>query len=630
MAAMAPIQAKKSSDPVLMTINGKDVHLSEFQYLYNKNNTQQSEKQSIDQYLDMFINYKLKVADAEAAGIDTTAAFQKEFIGYRNELARPYLRDTTVYNKLINEAYERMKEDVDVSHIMVYRGENAELDKQNAEMLDSLRTAILNGADFEELALKHSIDPGAKRNKGHMGWMSANQFPYSFEYTAYTTPIGEISQVIQTDYGHHIVKVHNRRPARGEVLVQHILRLTQGKNEAEAAKQKAVIDSIYTLLQNGANFDSLAMSLSEDPGSSRKGGKLPWFGPGRMVPEFENTSFSIQNGEISKPFATSYGYHIVKRLDWKGVKSFDESKEAIIGSMNRDARSSMPEEAKLQELKEAYNSTIDEATLEMVIAEINTHGQLDSAVVDKFRNSEAPIFHIGDKTVALRDVISEIPLYSTANAEGGADIVKNIFNKALDKATTEVERENLADKQPEYRNLVNEYRDGILLFEVSNRNVWERASKDKEGLEAYFQANKAKYNWDALHYKGYIVFTANDSTQTAVYDYLKSHNVAPDSVSAAVRNQFGREVKVERVLAAKGDNAIVDAVAFGADRPEPKGKWTNYFTYGGRIIAYPEEAADVRGAVTTDYQAKLEKEWIESLHAKYPVKVNKKLLKKLK
>ena len=299
-----------------------------------------------------------------------------------------------MYNKLIAEAYERMKEDVDVSHIMVHRGESPEADAKNAAKLDSLRTAILNGADFNELALKYSIDPGAKRNKGHMGWMSANQYPYTFELTAYNTPVGTISPVIQTDYGHHIVKVHGRRPARGEVLVQHILKLTQGKNEADAAKQKAAIDSIYALLKNGADFDSLAIALSEDPGSARKGGRLPWFGPGRMVPEFEDASFTLENGAISEPFATSYGYHIVKRLDWKGVKPLNEAKDAIIGTMNHDMRSNMPEEAKLSELKKSYKSTVNKSTLEMVTAEIKSHGQLDSAVVEKFRDSRAPLLSL--------------------------------------------------------------------------------------------------------------------------------------------------------------------------------------------------------------------------------------------
>lgn len=630
LAAVTTVDAKKTSDPVLMTINGKKIPLSEFQYLYNKNNTQQSEKQSIDDYVDMFVTYKLKVADAEAAGIDTTAAFKKEFIGYRNELARPYLRDTVVYNRLIREAYGRMKEDVDVSHIMVHRGETPESDAKNAAMLDSLRTAILNGADFNELALKHSIDPGVKRNKGHMGWMSANQYPYTFEETAYNTPVGTISPVIQTDFGHHIVKVHGRRPARGQVLVQHILKLTQGMSPEQAEKQKLAIDSIYAQLMNGVDFDSLAMAASEDPGTARKGGKLPWFGTGRMVPEFEEASFSLENGQISQPFATSYGYHIVKKLDSKGVKSFDEAKDAIVGAMNHDSRGLLPEKAKLEQLKKEYKSSINNSTLDKIIAEINANGKLDSSVVDKFRNSRAPLISVGKKKIPVSEVIVDVPLYSEAKAESGVEILKETVNKALDKATIEAEREALLDKEPDYRNLVNEYRDGMLLFEVSNQNVWEKASKDKAGLENYFRANRSKYNWEAPHYKGYIIFTPGDSIETAVKSYLKTNVVLADSITTVMRREFGRDVKVERVIAAKGDNAIVDAVAFGGEKPAPTSRWTNYFAFEGRVIDLPEEAADVRGAVTTDYQSQLEKEWVASLKSKYPVKINQKVLDSLK
>ncbi len=627
---MTTMNAKKPSDPTLMTINGKKVPLSEFQYLYNKNNTQQAAKQSIDDYADMFVAYKLKVADAEAAGIDTTAAFQKEFAGYRTELARPYLRDTTVLNKLINEAYGRMKEEVDVSHIMLHRGENPESDARQATKLDSLRTAILNGADFAQLALEYSIDPGVKRNMGHMGYITANQYPYSFEMTAYNTPVGEISQVIQTDFGHHIVKVNARRPARGEVLVQHILKLTQGMNAEQAKKQKAAIDSIYTLLKQGADFDQLARTESEDPGSARNAGKLPWFGSGRMVPEFESTSFALADGEISEPFSTAYGYHIVKKLEHRDIKSFDEAKEGIIAAMGYDERNNMPEKAKLEQLKAQYKSTINAKTLEMVLAAVNANGQLDSTVVDKFRGSKAEAFKVGKTSTPLSQVITKIPVYTPVKADGAKNIVTHTFDKALDDATLEAEREVLADKYPEYRNLINEYRDGMLLFEVSNTNVWDKAAKDKQGLETYFNANRDKYTWDKPHYKGYIIFTPSDSLETTVRSYIATELIPVDSISSVMKAQFGRDVKVERVIAAKGDNAIVDAVAFGGEKPESNARWTNYFQYAGQVIDQPQEAADVLGAVTTDYQTLLEKQWIDQLKAKYPVTIDKKLLDSLK
>ncbi len=631
VAAFATVAAKKSGDdPVVMTVNGHDVPLSEFQYLYQKNNTQQAEQQPLEQYVDMFVTYKLKVADAEAAGIDTTASFQKEFAGYRNELARPYLRDTTVYNRLVAEHYARMQEDVDVSHIMIPRGQDPAGDKKQAEVLDSIRSLIVSGkANFTDEALKNSIDPGVRRNSGHMGWMSAGQYPYSFEVTAYNTPVGEISPVIQTDYGHHIILVHQKRPAKGEVHCAHILKLTAKKSEADAAKAKEQIDSIYNVLVNGANFAAVAKAESEDPGSARQGGELPWFGAGRMVPEFEEVAFSLSDGETSKPFATSYGYHIIKKMESKGVPSFEEAKGNIEMLMARDERSRMPEQSRLQELKSTYNSKLNQATVNDIYAQVQANNGLDSVLYQKLCNATAPLVVVGKTTHSTGEVFKGIQFNTKYTVDGAKLWLDGQFAQAVDRITLDTEREALSEKYPEYRNLVNEYRDGMLLFEVSNQNVWEKASKDKEGLEKFFNANRGKYTWENPKYKGYVVFCTNDSLEQVVSAYLKSNVIPADSLAAVTKREFGRDVKIERVIAAQGENAIVDAVAFGGEKPAPSGRWTNYFAYQGRIIPSPEEAADVRGAVTTDYQAELEKQWVASLREKYPYKVNQKVLKKI-
>ena len=276
LAAAGIAQAKGNESPVLMTINGKPVTLSEFEYLYHKNNSQQVSTQPIDEYLQMFITYKQKVADAEAEGIDKSQAFQNEFEGYRRDLAEPYLRVQAVEDSLVNAIYDRMKEEVDVSHIMI-ASRGAEINPaEQKTRLDSIRNAIIAGADFEQLARRFSIDRSVIRNGGHMGYITATKFPYTFEDAAYTTPVGQISPVIETPFGYHIVKVHNRRPARGQVLVEHILKLTQGLPETEAAAKKAQIDSIATLLANGGDFEAIARQESEDPGSKREGGRLNW------------------------------------------------------------------------------------------------------------------------------------------------------------------------------------------------------------------------------------------------------------------------------------------------------------------------------------------------------------------
>ena len=630
LAATGMVQAKNDADQVLMTINGKPITLGEFEYLYHKNNSQQLNAQSIDDYLQMFITYKQKVAEAEAEGIDSTQAFQTEFESYRTDLAEPYMTSKEVEDSLVNDVYNRMKEEVDVSHIMMaIRGPQIDPETQKTR-LDSIRTAILNGSDFETLARKFSIDRSVVNNGGRMGYISATKFPYTFEEAAYNTPVGEISPVFETPFGYHIVKVNGRRPAQGQVLVEHILKLTQGLPPAEAAAKKAQIDSIATLLANGADFEDLARRESEDPGTKRDGGKLKWFGTGMMVPEFEAASFALKNGETSAPIKTAYGYHIIRKLDSKGVESLATMTPVIKNALAQDERGLMPRRRKLAELQKKYNGTLNTANIDAVCAEIiaSSNG-LDSIMEAKYIVSDLPVAAIGKKEIPVSEIIT-----AAANMQGipqqQAEAFKALAARSLDEALLETERQNLAANNPEYRNLLNEYRDGMLLFEISDRNVWTRAKQDKEGLENYFRTHRDKYRWDKPRYKGYVVFATSDSVMNAAKEFLGTHNVASDSLTTTLRKQFGKDIKIEKVIAAQGENEITDYLGFGGPKPESKGKWAYYFPFRDKVLDEPQEAADVRGIVTGDYQNMLEDEWVAKLKGKYPAKVNKKVLKKAK
>lgn len=630
VAATILTATAKNDDPVLMTINGKKVPLSEFEYLYNKNNSQQVQQQSIDEYVDMFVTYKLKVADAEAAGIDTTQAFIKEFNGYRNELAKPYLTNDAITDSLLAKAYSHMSEDVDVSHIMISLGMNPSEADSLKNALNNIRTEIINGASFEEMALKHSIDGYVKYNKGHMGFISAGKYPYTFEDAAYDTPVGEISQVIETPYGYHIVKVHGRRPASGKVLTQHILKLTRGLSPEDAEKKKAQIDSIYTLVKNGADFSEIAKKESEDPGSARQGGMLRWFGTGEMVKEFEQVAFALNNGEISEPFATSYGFHIIHKLDSKGIPTFEEVKDELLNKINEDERGTLGQRTKIEELKKEHNAQIIKPAFDQIKSYLVENNGYDSTFIDTYKNSDLVVAHTGNIDITFADILKAMPQTAKLIPDGAMTLLRSKAHDILTAKTIEYEISLLSAKHEDFRNLINEYRDGMLLFEISNRNVWEKASKDKEGLEKFFQANKYKYTWDGPKYKGFVIFTTNDSVMNEVNNFLATNKLENDSVTKVLRKQFGRNIKVEKVIAAKGENEVIDNIAFYGPQPEMKGKWTKFIGYNGKIISWPEEAADVRGPVTSDYQAELEKAWVKSLHEKYPVKINKKVLKKVK
>lgn len=561
--AVAALYAGKPKDPVLMTVDGKSVGLSEFEYLFNKNNKQQQTPVTVDEYLDMFTLYKLKVADALAAGIDTTAAFRKEFEGYRRDLMRPYLIDKTEEERLINEAYSHYPEEVEASHIMLSLGESPEEAATNIHKLDSLRTAIANGADFAALAKKYSIDRSAPRNGGNLGYIVAGRYPYAFEKVVYDTPEGEISQVFDTPFGYHIVKVGKRRPASGEVQARHILKLTQGKHPNEAELAKVKIDSIYNVLKNGADFETVAKAESEDPGSAAKGGMLGWFGRGRMVPEFEKTAFALADSAISEPFATSYGYHIVQTLGHRSVASLEDARPQILQMMQRDGRAMIPRQKRLDYLRSRFQ--------------------------------------------------------------------KSAKDSLTDEQVIELEAARLAAENTDFANLLREYHDGMLLFEVSNGKIWEGAAKDTLGLTEFFEANRPKYNFAAPKFKGYFIYTSTDSMLTEIKKFIADKDsYQPDSLAAALKDKFGGDVRMERVLAGKGDNRVVDHEVYGAPRPEFKGKWLYWTSWHGRMIDAPESVADARGAVIADYQAKLEREWNDSLKARHKVKINNKVLKKLK
>ncbi|MCM1163335.1 MAG: peptidyl-prolyl cis-trans isomerase [Muribaculaceae bacterium] len=627
-AILGATAAAPAGDPVVMTINGKDISRSEFEYLYNKNNLQQEKPQSIDEYLDMFVVYKLKVADAEAAGIDTTASFIKELDGYCADISTPYLTDTLVREKLINDAWLHMQTLRNVSHIMLPMGDNQAERDANRQKLDSIRSAILAGADFAEMAKTYSYDRSALQNGGSMGWFTTGRFPYPFEKASYETAVGQISDVIDDrPYGWHIIRVNDEKPNPGSVHASHILKLTQNMSPEEVAAQKARIDSIYTLLQNGADFAELAKAESEDPGSKQNGGDLGLFGAGVMVPEFEEAAFATPVGQFSEPFQSPFGYHIVLVTERKPLGTLAEHRGMILSSMMRDNRKNMPREARIAELQKKWGFSIDNEGL----------AKVRLAMADK-KNAEAfdavdpstVICSTPDGSVKAAQVLAEIPASTREKDRDPFGTFERQANDLLTQLTIRYGRTEFAKENPEYRNLVNEYRDGILLFEISNRNIWDRANKDADALEAYFKAHRDKYTtWDKPRFKGYVVLATSDSIASAAKGYLASHTVERDSLVKTMRNEFGQDVKVEHVLTAKGDNKIVDEIAFQGEKADPVGKWAAWFPYDYKVIDQPEEAADVKAAVSSDLQQELEQAWVQDLKKKYKVKLNKKELKKL-
>lgn len=638
-AVSAAIAAQTLSDnTVLMNVDGKDVYVSEFNYLYEKNNSQQLTPLTFDQYVDMFVNYKLKVADALAAQIDTTTAFQAEIAKFRRDLAQPYLTDSTAYRSLLDEAYAHQDEDIWVSHIML-PGQ----DPRGKQKLDSIRQLILSGnITFEQAARDNSVDQRSAVNGGSMGWVTgAGIYPWAFEKASYDTPVGQISEVINSGIGYHLVRPDKRRNALGEVKVEHILLLTSRGDSAKVAEIEARADSLYNAVTTpGTNFAAVARKHSQDKGSANNGGLIDWFGSGQMVHEFDSVAFAMPVDSISRPFKTRFGFHIVHKLGHRGKRSFEEMKPIFEGQIANDNRKTEPVTARLYHFADSIGVSLDPAYKTVVASLLAESGdELNAATIAALKNLDTPIFTISGETTTIGQALAKAPLREgltpdivTAYADRAAELA---FNSALTDAYIDV----LAENVPDYRNLLNEYRDGILLFDISQQKVWDKAATDTIGLERFFKKNKKKYStWESPRYKAYVVFSANDSIAGEAHKLLAATYPKPDILKidqqqliSLMKDAFGNKVKVERVIAGKGENQITDYLAFGAEKPELKNvSFSDYFAFADKKIDQPEEYLDVKGQVLTEYQASLEKEWLDWLHKTYKVKIDPAVLEALR
>lgn len=624
--------ATAAKDPVLMKINGKDIKLSEFEYLYHKNSQQQIEKETLEQYVDRFVTYKLKVADAEAAGIDTLRTFKREFSGYKKDIIKPFLEDSTVRERLVQEAYSHKLKNVNIDHFMYALGNDYGENLKNTAFVDSIRQCVLNGEKWEDLALKYSIDGSVKNNKGHYGFITAGTFPYEFEKVVYETPVGQISKPFRTDFGIHMIRVNEIRDDEGEVRCQHILKMFPRGVVTDSMKiaTKNKIDSIYAALKAGADFNELAKKESDDHGSAKNGGELPWFGRGRMVPPFEQHAFDMAVGEMCEPFETNYGYHIIKKLETRSTPSLEEARKGIEQSIKRDKRNIAPRQERIKQLKQQYNYKVSPKLHAYLTDAIARHGQYDSAfVAGVIAGSNEPLFTFAKQTVPVSAIAAKLNTKVKLDNNVAVSYIESLIDQKSDEVIMEYYGDNIINDTPEFANLLNEYRDGMLLFEISNRRVWNAAGKDTLGLTNYFEANRSKYTWDAPRFKGIILNATNDSTLNAAKADIQAMRGEPmDSITTALHRKYASDIKMERMLMAQGENKSVDYLFFNG--PKLEGKYTTAMVLTGGLINQPEELADVRGQVTSDYQDVLEKKWVDQLKKKYPVYIDKKVLKKVK
>jgi peptidyl-prolyl cis-trans isomerase SurA len=622
-----------ASDPVLMKINGKPVYKSEFEYIYNKNNSNNSlDKKTLDEYVDLFVNFKLKVEEAKAQGLDTTQSFINELAGYRSQLTRPYLTDSKVDEQILREAYERMKEDVEVSHILVRIPQGATpADTLGAWKKINSALKRLDKEDFAKVAKEISEDQSAEENGGYIGWVTAFRTVYPFETVAFNTPVGKISAPVRTAFGYHIIKVHNRRKSQGEILVSHIMRFTAEGDEVKNKSAKQKTDSLYQRVLAGDDFGKLASEFSEDRGSATRNGELPWFGSGRMVPEFENAAFALKNiGDVSAPIQSAFGWHIIKLLDRKGLAGFETVKADIERNVKRDERANMGQKAFVDRLRKEYGYAVNTANVNEFSKLLENKTLADSVFQLEAAKLNKPLFTFAGKEFTQADFAAYLKKNAYSDKTIASEIIEQKMDAFTEKEILAYEDSQLENKYEDFRFLINEYHDGILLFEVSNNEVWEKASKDTEGLARYFNEHKADYRWEKPHFKGHVISCKDKATLKAAKAIVKrSHNDSIDKYLRTRLNDSIQYVKVEKGLFAQGENKAVDKYGFKDKKAkfEPTKEYPYVFVVGKNLKNNPEDYSDVRGLVTADYQEYLEKEWIAALRAKFPVEIDQNVLK---
>lgn len=622
--------AQTVNDPVIMTINGKPILKSEFEYIYNKNNSANSiDKKTLDEYVDLFINFKLKVEEAKSQGLDTTASFKSEYSNYRSQLVKPLLKDTEAEKNILKEAYSRMQEEVELSHIYVrmpYSPTDADTLAAYTKITDAYKR--LKKEKFEKVA-KISDDRSSADKGGYLGWSTAFIYMYPYENAMYNTPVGSYSKPFRTQAGYHIVKVHDRHPSRGEVLVAHIANYVENENMDNAVKQK--MDSVYQAAKAGEDFSELAKKYSQDSNTAMRGGAMPWMTVGRMPNEYEKVVFSLQPGEVSQPFKTVGGWYIVKLLDKRDIPAFEDIESEIDRKVKYDERSFAGRDSLVAKLKREYNFQLNDNAVADFIVALKDKKLNDSTYIIETSGLNKPLFSFADKSYSQADFASFLQSNSYTRKNIASDIINEKLHEMITEKILAYEDTQMEKKDDNIRFLSQEYYDGILMFEISNSEVWEKASKDTLGLTKFFEERKNDYLWDAPHYKGWVVYAKDKNKLKAAKNILKKSPANLVERELKSLNDSVQYIKYSKGLFVKGENKVVDEKIFKIKGEKYQDEDFPYVHVQGKNLNYtPESYTDVRGKLTADYQNYLEQEWIKSLREKYPFSVNQEVLKTVK
>lgn len=630
------------SDPILMKINGNKITKSDFEYAYKKANNEASEDQSVDQFLESFINYKLKVEEAKSLELNKDEIFLKEYSRYLEQSQSPYITDSISPEIVARKIYDRLGQNVQMSQLFVAFPTEDILPKDTLKTYNkivSIRESAIKGDDkeFEELVIKFSDDSVSRKSSipGYLGWKTALMLDPEVEEAMYSTELDSISQPIRTNRGYYLIKVFNRRQDLGQINLSHIFfpYPYENSNTAQKDSVRSQAQKVYEELLSGANFAQAATQYSLDQPTASRGGALGWFGVSNPLPPlFEEPLFSLKEGDISQPLEMDYGFHIFKIVNKRYQLPWENLKEQIIKAISQDNRNEQIKELKREKLKKEFPYSLNDSAYNQLETIAGTYHIADSIFFEKIAPLNGLLLlSTGNKEYKVIDFVHFLAENPNTNFALSTDILSHKVNDFILQKLQEEQKASLDEKYPEFHHLTTEYYDGILLFDVMNQEIWTKAQNDTKALQQLFTDNPSKYQWETPRYKGYVIHAKDKSTLKKVKELIKRYpnqDTLGQILIQELNSDSIKNIYIEKGLWGKGENGFIDRTIF---KTKNNREIIGYpeFVISGKLINSPETFEDVRGLLISEYQTILEKEWIESLRKKYKVEINDDVLKSI-
>ena len=622
--------AQTNTKEVLFTVNEKPYYTDEFSRIYKKNLdlVKDDSQKDLNQYLELFVGYKLKVNKAYKLGLQNGTQYQNELKSYRTQLAKNYFNDTKITQELLEEGYSRLQKEIRASHILILVDENASAEdtlKAYKKMEDISKKAIA-GENFDDLAVQFSEDPSAKENKGDLSYFTAFRMVYPFENAAYKTPKGKISKIIRTRFGYHILKITDIRANRGEITVAHIMILKPKPEEKDKDAEKT-INEIYQKIQQGEKFEDLAKQFSDDKSSSSKGGQLNKFGSGQLSSEeFENAAFSLANpDDISKPFQSEFGWHIVKLIEKHPIKSMDEMKNELETKIGKDDRSKKITASLNEKLRKKYTYKRDDKQYGL-ISKLVTNDFYDSKwkLPENITDYSATLLSINTKKIDGKAFLDYIEKQQKAGLKVKplSKLVDALYGNFLDEQLTAYYDENLETEFSDFAYVMEEYRDGLLLFDLMEKEIWDRAKTDTIGLNTFYDKHKMEHMW-----KKRVDVTIASSTKQDIIK--KAHALLkkkekPQDIKDKLNVVNVINVMMNSGVFEEGSDALPKTMKYDVGVSDVFSEGEYYFvTKVDKIMpAGVKTLEECKGKLINEYQQYLELRWVDDLKSEFTVKIN--------